>query len=112
MKGLQLEPAGLFRKIRTRAEESSEVSPFALEWLMIRARHRACICVQRIGPETLLRVRNPLQCSHRHLELAIAKSTDSDDRDGTEPFNDPEISFLLYPRATDLRLKRRTALGA
>jgi hypothetical protein len=43
-----------------------------------------------LNPATFLRVGNPLQIGHGDLELAIAKSIDSDRWGGTEPFNDPE----------------------
>ncbi len=40
--------------------------------------------------EGLLRIRNPLYGGHGDLELTIAKSADSDRRDGSEPFEHPK----------------------
>src|SRR5271169_1315331 len=40
--------------------------------------------------ERLLRIRNPLDGGHGNLELKIAKSADSDSRDGSQPLEYPQ----------------------
>ena len=43
-------------------------------------------------PETLLGIRHSLYDAQRNLEFAIAQGTDSDGRDNSQPFGNPEIA--------------------
>src|ERR1700730_1044839 len=50
-----------------------------------------------LEPETLLGISYPLYGAQRNLEFAIAQRTDTDDRDSSQPFSNPEIALCHDP---------------
>jgi hypothetical protein len=60
-------------------------------------RHRPLLALafvrDKLKPERLSRVCNPFQGGHGNLELAIAKSADSDCGDRPKPFNHSKITL-------------------
>jgi hypothetical protein len=58
----------------------------------------------KLNPETLLRVRNPLEGGHRNLELTIAKSAESESRNRAQPFEHTKISLLHEQQFATVRI--------
>ena len=50
-----------------------------------------------LEPETLLGISYPLYGAQRNLEFVIAQRTDTDDRDSSQPFSNPEIALRHDP---------------